>query len=83
MHRSIESPPFWTSASGYKMRLKLFPNGDGDGMDKYISIFFQIMEGRFDGVLQWPFKNMVTLKILGYDKKNLSDCFRSNPGSDS
>lgn len=83
MHRSIESPPFWTSVSGYKMRLKLFPNGDGDGRDKYISIFFQIMEGRFDGVLQWPFKNMVTLKILGYDKKNLSDCFRGNPGSDS
>lgn len=82
-HRSIESPPFWTGVSGYKMRLKIFPNGDGEAKDKFLSIFFQIMKGNYDGLLKWPFKNMVTLKILGCDKKNLSDCFRGNPRSDS
>lgn len=83
MHRCIVSPPFWTSKSGYKMRVRLFPNGDGDGRNHYVSIYFQIMVGRYDGLLQWPFRNMVILKILGYDENNLSYCFRGGPGSNS
>ena len=51
----IESPPFYTSKRGYKMRMRLYPNGDGQGKNTYVSIFFQIMKGEFDAILAWPF----------------------------
>ncbi len=65
--RDLESPPFYTSERGYKMRMRLYPNGDGSGRGSHISIYFQILPGPFDELLEWPFKEKVTLQVLGFD----------------
>ena len=80
----IDSPAFYTSKSGYKMRMKLYPNGDGQGKNTYVSIFFQIMKGEFDAILAWPFTKKVTIVLL--DQNNVEhhvECFRPHPSSNS
>lgn len=60
----ICSPPFFTGQTGYKMRIRLFPNGDGDAKGKSISAFTQLMKGAFDDLLPWPFVGKVILIFL-------------------
>ena len=80
--RYLESPPFYTGEIGYKMRVRLYPNGDGMGKGEYLSLFFQIMQGPFDELLEWPFNKRITLKILGFDGE--IDCdFRIKPNLQS
>ena len=81
---SLESPPFYTSKSGYKMRMRLFPNGDREGRGTHVSVYFQMMKGEFDAILTWPFKKKITIIIL--DQSNgepYFDSFRPNPLSNS
>ena len=70
--RYLESPPFYTDEIGYKMRVRLYPSGDGCGKDEHLSLFFQIMKGPFDALLEWPFNKKITLKVLRFDGE--SDC---------
>ena len=78
----LESPPFYSSVSGYKMRLRLYPNGDGLGKGNYLSLFFQIMQGPFDELLEWPFKNKITFKVLRFDGgKHCNSSFKPDPHS--
>ncbi len=66
------------------MRLKLYPNGDGTGHGTHVSIFFQIMNGSFDGILNWPFKGKVSFMILDQDHvEHVFDCFQFDPESSS
>ena len=81
-HRYLESCPFYTSVGGYKMRVKLYPNGDGPGKGTHISIFFQIMDGVYDALLDWPFINKVTFMLLDHDRReHVYDAFRPDPKS--
>ena len=80
----LYSPAFYTSQIGYKMRAKLYPAGDGMGKGTHMSIFFQLMEGPFDGMLTWPFRHKVTFMILDQDREeNVIDAFRPDPKSSS
>ena len=57
------STAFYTHSRGYRMCLRVFPNGNGDGQNTHVSIFVQMMRGRFDGYLKWPFKGEVTIEV--------------------
>lgn len=80
---SIYSQPFYSSRFGYKMRSRIYPNGDGDGKGTHMSFFFVLMKGEYDNVLSWPFQHKVTLTLLDQvnGKKNLSDSFMPDPNS--
>jgi len=80
---SVTSEPFYTSEFGYKMSMKIYPAGDGVGKGLYLSVFFTLMKGDYDNMLQWPFKNKVTLTIIDQkDKTNhYSDTFKPDPKS--
>ncbi|CAF1054525.1 unnamed protein product [Rotaria sordida] len=52
---SIESPVFYSSPYGYKMRARLFLNGDGDGEGTHMSIFLVLFKGDYDAIIWWPF----------------------------
>ncbi len=81
---SIYSPFFYTGRYGYKMRLRVYLNGDGIGKGSHISLFFVICKGRYDSLLQWPFKQKVTMTILDQEHvKDVSDSFRPDPSSSS
>lgn len=58
----IYSPPFYSSEAGYKLCLCIYPAGDHN--HGYLSLYFVIMKGRFDEVLQWPFQKRVYLFLL-------------------
>ena len=64
---SIYSPPFYTRKNGYKMCIKAHLDGDGSGKGTHLSVFFVIMKGEYDPLLQWPFDARVNLSILNQD----------------
>jgi hypothetical protein len=63
-YTSIFSLPFYTGRYGYKMCLRLYIMGDGIGKGTHLSLFFVVMRGEFDNILQWPFTHKVTFKLI-------------------
>lgn len=82
---SLYSSPFFTSRYGYKMCARVYLNGDGMGKGTHFSIFFVVMQGEYDALLQWPFRQKVTFMILDQSgsKRHLSDSFKPDPNSSS
>ena len=80
--RELFSDPFYTSPQGYKMRLKLDPGGE-DG--EYVGVFLQIMKGKYDNMLTWPFHyTTVTFTLIdqqenGELRENYSAHFTYDP----
>lgn len=81
---SLYSPHFFSSRTGYKMCCRIYLNGDGIGKGTHISLFFVVMRGHFDALLQWPFRQKVTLMLIDQNgKSNLADAFQPDPTSSS
>ena len=81
---SLYSAPFYTSRHGYKLCLRLYMDGDGSGKRSHLSFFFTIMRGEFDSLLQWPFKQTVSLVLLDQDRqRDIVQSFRPEPASAS
>ena len=68
----IESDPFYTSEGGYKVILRLYPNGYSAGKNAHLSIYLKIMKGDFDPILKWPFAKRVTLTLID-QQENAND----------
>ena len=82
---SLYSPPFYTSRHGYKMCARVYINGDGVGRGSHMSFFFVVMKGEFDSLLNWPFRQKVTLTQMDQSsaKRHISDTFLPDPNSSS
>ena len=57
------SPPFCSHTRGYKMCLKVYANGIGEGKGTHVSVFACLMKGEFDDHLKWPFSGRVTIQL--------------------
>ena len=66
------SPPFYTAVDGYKMCLCVYLDGNGLGHKTHISIFFVIMKGDYDALLNWPFNYKVSITLVNQDKQEES-----------
>ena len=64
MDQKFTSSSFYTSASGYRMAVRVFPNGDGEGRDSFVSVCAPILEGKYDNFLKWPFTGSITFTLL-------------------
>ena len=74
---SIYSPPFYSGRNGYKMCIRAYLNGDGSGEGTHLSIFFVLMKGEYDPLLQWPFESKVSLILVDQDHvKHLVHTFK-------
>ena len=62
------SPYFYSHKYGYKMQLKVFPNGTGEGAGTHISMFVLIVPGEFDDLLAWPFCGIITVHLINQHK---------------
>lgn len=83
-YTSIFSLPFYTGRYGYKMCLRLYILGDGIGKGSYMSLFFVLMKGEFDNILQWPFTHKVTFKLINQSGgRDVVDTFQPDPMSSS
>ncbi|CAF1676805.1 unnamed protein product, partial [Adineta ricciae] len=82
---SIYSPPFYSSPAGYKMRLRLYLNGDGNARQTHLSLFFVLMRGANDAVLKFPFTFKVTFCLFDQSGrgKHVIDSFRPDIRSNS
>ncbi len=56
--------PFFTSPSGYKIRFFVYPKGDGAGEGTHLSVFWEVLHGPYDDMLEWPFKVTFTVELL-------------------
>ena len=82
-NRSISSADFFTSRTGYKMSLKMYPYGDGCGQGDHMSIFFTIVKGPFDDLLKWPFTGSVTIRLLNQSGRGNQVMLFTSNSSDS
>ena len=60
----IYSPAFYTHKKGYKMCLKIIPNGLREAKSTHVSIFSHLMPGLFDACLNWPFNGTISIEIV-------------------
>ena len=58
------STPFYTSPGGYRMRTNVDANGYGAGEGTHITVATEILVGRYDDQLHWPFLGTVTYELL-------------------
>ncbi|XP_007451385.1 PREDICTED: TNF receptor-associated factor 5 isoform X2 [Lipotes vexillifer] len=82
---SIFSQPFYTSRCGYRLCARAYLNGDGSGKGTHLSLYFVVMRGEFDSLLQWPFRQRVTLMLLDQSGKrnHIMETFKADPNSSS
>uniref|UniRef100_A0A3Q2HEE4 TNF receptor-associated factor n=1 Tax=Equus caballus TaxID=9796 RepID=A0A3Q2HEE4_HORSE len=82
---SIFSQPFYTSRCGYRLCARAYLNGDGSGKGTHLSLYFVVMRGEFDSLLQWPFRQRVTLMLLDQSgkKNHIMETFKADPNSSS
>ena len=57
------SPPFYTSAYGYKMCLKVNAAGD---VGTHVAVYGFLMKGKYDDSLLWPFCADIVIDILNW-----------------
>ena len=60
------SPPFYTHPQGYKLCLKIYPNGRGSANGTHVSIYALLMRGDYDDQLQWPFEGDLIFELLNW-----------------
>ena len=58
------SSAIYTDGFEYKLGIRMYLNGVGNGSGRYVSLFVHMMEGEYDDLLRWPFTGTVTLSIL-------------------
>ena len=57
-------PSFYSHSHGYRMCLRVYPNGYCDGKITHGSIYTCLMKGLYDDHLKWPFRGDVTIQIV-------------------
>ena len=81
---SIYSPPFYTGRNGYKMCVRAYLNGDGNGHTTHLSLFFVLMKGEYDPLLKWPFDFKVSMILVDQNhRKHVVQTFKPTPESSS
>lgn len=75
---SIYSPPFFTSRTGYKACARLYFNGDNSAHGTHLSLFFVLMRGPYDSVLEFPFPFKVSFCLFDQttQKNHIVSSFR-------
>ena len=80
----IDSPPFFTGKNGYQLCVRVFLNGEGAAKGTHLSIFFILMKGEYDSLLQWPFEHKISLILVDHGYiKHLVKTFKPDSQSSS
>ena len=79
----LHSPGFYTSVSGYKLCVRLNPNGVETAVGKHLALFVHFMKGDNDDFLKWPFKGNIIMAIMDQSdqrekKQNISEDLIAN-----
>ena len=55
---------FYSGKQGYKLKLRVDPDGDQTRRNRYLSLYVGIMKGDYDAILPWPFREQVTFSVI-------------------
>ncbi|XP_065420153.1 TNF receptor-associated factor 2-like [Chrysemys picta bellii] len=82
---SMYSSVFATHPFGYRLCLRLYPDGDGAGQGTHLSLFMALAKGPYDDLLPWPFLCKVTFYLLDpwRQRPALRETFAPDPCSTS
>eukprot|EP00731_Ephydatia_muelleri_P006718 Em0003g966a len=71
------SPGFYTHPNGFKVYLRVYPNGHSDRAGTHLSVFMKLMSGDNDDNLVWPLRATFTVTLLNQirDKNHKSEVF--------
>ena len=68
---TILSEPFYLSKNGYKLRIKMLPNGGSadpkvhkDFKGKYMSVYIKVIPGEYDSILSWPVTEKIRITMI-------------------
>lgn len=56
--------PFYSHPCGYKLCIRVAPQGLGTGEGSHVSIHTYLMRGEYDDTLRWPFRGDITIQLL-------------------
>ena len=81
---SFYSPPFYTHKEGYRMCIKVYPEGAGRSCGNDISVYAYLMRGEYDHKLTWPFQGSVTVQLINQaiDDHHITHTFHFAESSD-
>lgn len=65
----IDSPAFFSSSTGYKFCMRLYPNGDDNAQGTHISLYIILMHGEYDAVLKFPFDHKIIFGLIDQTNK--------------
>ena len=80
---AVFTRPVKTDRYGYKLGLRIYFNGVGDGSGRFVAIFVHMMMGEYDGFeVKWPFTQRITLSIIDQSgaERHLSKILQAQPG---
>ena len=63
-NQTYYSEPFYTSCDGYRIHIRVDPNGSDDCKATHVSVYVNLLNGSNDLKLQWPFLGTVTVELL-------------------
>ena len=55
---------FYTGKRGYKLKVRVDPDGDQSHKNRYLSAYVGIMKGHYDPILPWPFRQQFTFTVI-------------------
>lgn len=68
---TILSEPFYLFKNGYKLRIKMMPNGGSadpkvheDFKGKYMSVYIKVIPGEYDSILSWPVTEKIRITMI-------------------
>ena len=63
-NQTYYSEPFYTSCDGYRIHIRVDPNGSNGCEATHVSVFVKLLKGSKDQKRQWPFLGTVTVELL-------------------
>ena len=57
-------PPFYTHPHGYHLAPVVYANGCNEGEGTHVAVGVEIMKGKYDADLKWPFDAHISLTLL-------------------
>ena len=76
-YKVLKSEPFYFIPFEYKYCMWVYINGNGNELDRHISIFFVVMQSEFDHLLEWPMKKSISFELINQENvtANVSGTF--------
>ena len=69
-NEAIFPHPFYTGQGGYKLTLKVYPNGVGSWKRTHVSVYIHLVKGEHDDNLSFPISGIFTVQLLNWKQNN-------------